>query len=158
MNDLNQGSLVEENCIFLEAEVETFEEVIQLIGEQFIKNGIAKATYTEAVIQREKIYPTGLPGNGYNIAIPHTDSEHILRPSVGVIVTKKPIEVSMMGSPELKLDCQLFFPLAMEHPKKQLALLRQLMGFFQAKENLTNIYQAKSKAEVLDVVKNITYD
>lgn len=154
--EVSHSNLVEPNCIFLDAEVKNFEEVIQLIGEQFIAKGIAKETYIDAVIQREKVYPTGLPANGYNIAIPHTDSGHILRPSVGVIVTKEPIEVSMMGSPETKLACQLFFPLAMEHPKKQLALLKQLMGFFQEKDNLEKIYRAKSKTEVLETLQHIS--
>lgn len=153
---MKMNYLVEEGCIFLEADLKTFDEVIQLIGTQFIKEGIVKESYTEAVIEREKIYPTGLPASGHNIGIPHTDSEHVLRPGVGVVVTREPIEVSMMGSPEIKLKSRLFFPLAMEHPKKQLVLLRQLMKFFQDESKLDKIYQAKTKAEVLDVMRDIT--
>lgn len=155
MNVEEKGNLVEESCILLDADVTTFDEVIELIGEQFIEKGIVKDTYIQAVIEREKVYPTGLPGNGYNIAIPHTDSNHVLRPSVGVVVTRQPIEVSMMGSPDVKLQCQMFFPLAMEHPKKQLALLRQLMSFFQDQDKLEAIRQAKDTATVLEVVKDI---
>ena len=151
-----KGQLIEESCIFLDVDVQTFEEVIQLVGTQFIASGIAKESYTQAVIEREKVYPTGLPASGHNIAIPHTDSQHVLRPGIAVVVTKAPIEVSMMGSPEMKLKSQLFFPLAMEHPKKQLDLLRQLMKFFQDEEKLDRIYRAQRKEDVLQVVKDIT--
>ncbi|MGM0124732.1 PTS system, galactitol-specific IIA component [Enterococcus sp. AZ194] len=150
------NQLIEESCIFLNQDIQTFEEVIQMVGEQFVAKGIAKESYVQAVIDREKIYPTGLPADGYNIAIPHTDSNHILRPSIGVVVTKNPIEVSMMGNPEMKLSCQMFFPLAMEHPKKQLALLKQLMKFFQNKEDLEKICAATNKKEVLQVLNKIT--
>ncbi|GCF93179.1 PTS sugar transporter subunit IIA [Enterococcus florum] len=154
---VTNNQLVEKNCILLDQELTTFEEVIRLIGTEFEKAGIVKPTYAQAVIEREKVFPTGLAADGCNIAIPHTDPEHVLRPGIGVVVTKEPIEVSMMGSPEIKLQTRIFFPLAMEHPKKQLALLRQLMGFLQNKEDLQTIEQAATADEVLAVLGKIEF-
>lgn len=154
---MTSKNLVEENSIFLNQDLDNFEDVVQLIGNQFLQNGAVKETYTQAVIEREKIFPTGLPADGYNIAIPHTDCDHVNYPSVGIITTNKPIEVSMMGSPEVKLNCQIFFPLAMEHPKKQLDLLKRLMKFFQKRDNLEAIHDAVSKEEVLEVVQKLDF-
>lgn len=148
--------LVEENCILLDQDASSFEEVIQLIAKEFEKAGIVKPTYAEAVIAREKVFPTGLPADGHTISIPHTDPEHVLRPGIGVVVLKKPIEVSMMGSPDVKLQSRIFFPLAMEHPKKQLALLKQLMKFFQSKEDLDAISNAENRQQVLAVMDKIS--
>lgn len=148
-------NLVEENCVFLDQDIHTFKDVIKLIGSEFEKSKIAKASYVKAVISREKIFPTGLPANGHNIAIPHTDPEHVLRPGMGVIVTRNPIEVSMMGSPDVKLMTNIFFPLAMIEPKKQLELLRQLMNVFQNKDDIDQIFNAKDPSEVLVVTKKI---
>lgn len=147
--------LVEDNCVFLNQDLHSFDEIVQLTGRQFIQNGTVKDSYIQAVIDREAKFPTGLAADGHNIAIPHTDSNHVIRPGVGVVVTKKPIEVAMMGSPDIKLECRMFFPLAMEHPKKQLELLKKLMKFFQKKENLELIRYAKSNDEVLKVINQI---
>lgn len=154
---MEEKNLVEKNCILLDQDVHSFEEVIQLMGAEFEKVGIVKPTYVDAVIAREKVFPTGLAADGHNIAIPHTDPEHVLRPAMGVVVTKEPIEVSMMGSPDIKLQSKIFFPLAMEHPKKQLDLLRQLMNVFKTREDLDAISAAKTPEEVLAVTSKIKF-
>ena len=153
---MEEKNLVEKNCILLDQDVHSFKEVIQLIGAEFEKAEIVKPSYVEAVVAREKVFPTGLAADGHNIAIPHTDPEHVLRPGMGVVVTKEPIEVSMMGSPDIKLQSKIFFPLAMEHPKKQLDLLRQLMNVFKTKEDLDTISSATTPEEVLAVTSKIS--
>lgn len=154
---MEEKNLVEKNCILLDQDVHSFKEVIQLIGAEFEKAEIVKPSYVEAVVAREKVFPTGLAADGHNIAIPHTDPEHVLRPGMGVVVTKEPIEVSMMGSPDIKLQSKTFFPLAMEHPKKQLDLLRQLMNVFKTKEDLDTISSATTPEEVLAVTSKIKF-
>ena len=154
---MEEKNLVEKNCILLDQDVHSFKEVIQLIGAEFEKAEIVKPSYVEAVVAREKVFPTGLAADGNNIAIPHTDPEHVLRPGMGVVVTKEPIEVSMMGSPDIKLQSKIFFPLAMEHPKKQLDLLRQLMNVFKTKEDLDTISSATTPEEVLAVTSKIKF-
>lgn len=154
---MEEKNLVEKNCILLDQDVHSFKEVIQLIGAEFEKAEIVKPSYVEAVVAREKVFPTGLAADGHNIAIPHTDPEHVLRPGMGVVVTKEPIEVSMMGSPDIKLQSKIFFPLAMEHPKKQLDILRQLMNVFKTKEDLDTISSATTPEEVLAVTSKIKF-
>ena len=154
---MEEKNLVEKNCILLDQDVHSFKEVIQLIGAEFEKAEIVKPSYVEAVVAREKVFPTGLAADGHNIAIPHTDPEHVLRPGMGVVVTKEPIEVSMMGSTDIKLQSKIFFPLAMEHPKKQLDLLRQLMNVFKTKEDLDTISSATTPEEVLAVTSKIKF-
>jgi PTS system galactitol-specific IIA component len=63
----------------------------------------------------------------------------------------------MMGSPDIKLQSNIFFPLAMEHPKKQLDLLRQLMSIFKTKEDLDTIRAAKTPDDVLAVTSKIKW-
>lgn len=45
------------------------------------------ATYAillPAIKQREKLYPTALPTHPYVVALPHTDTEHVIRPFICV--------------------------------------------------------------------------
>lgn len=69
-----------EALIVLDADVESAEDCIRLAGEMFEKNGYVNAGYADAVVEREKEYPTGLPGKGINIAIPHTNNKLVNEP------------------------------------------------------------------------------
>ena len=153
---MNAHRLIRPDFIHLNADANTFEAVIDLIGHSFLTAGVVKESYIPAVIAREKLYPTGLPASGHNIAIPHTESEHVFTSSIGVVVTKKAIKVRMMGSPQIELDCHLFFPLAMEDPHTQLGLLRVLMVFLQDEQKLTAIRQARSVREVEKAMSALT--
>lgn len=54
---MEEKNLVERNCILLNQDVHSFEEVIQLIGAEFEKAEIVKPSYVEAVVAREKYFP-----------------------------------------------------------------------------------------------------
>ena len=46
--------------IAVDVQAETSEEAIRKVGQIFLDNGFVKDTYIDAVIAREKVYPTGL--------------------------------------------------------------------------------------------------
>lgn len=147
--------VIQPEFIFLEASVATAAESIKLAGQAYETAAIVKPSYTKAVITREEKFPTGLPADGFNIAIPHTDAEHVIKAGISVVVPEKPVKFKMMGNPEVELECQIIFPLAMEHPQKQLELLMSLMEFFQDKNKLEKIVKAKDKQTVIDVLREL---
>lgn len=52
-------------------------ELFSNISSIMLKHGYVEKSYLNNVIEREKIYPTGLATPLLNIAIPHTDPIHI---------------------------------------------------------------------------------
>lgn len=72
-------------------------EIIEYMGSILIKKGLVKDTFINAVLDREKLYPTGLFAKGVSVAIPHTDSTHVKESSVALAVLKKPVEFALMG-------------------------------------------------------------
>ena len=68
--DLFEGMLIEEDNFFIQVEAESDQQIIRLIGNHFFKKGFVKESYTQAVLDREEIYPTGLEAPGGGIAIP----------------------------------------------------------------------------------------
>ncbi|WP_312470593.1 PTS sugar transporter subunit IIA [Neobacillus sp.] len=147
--------ILTERLICLKAEVKTAEEAIQLAADKLVEQGFVKSGYAEAVIEREKTYPTGLAGAGYNIAIPHTNPEFVIKPGMAIVIPKEPVTFAMMGTPTEKLECQMIFPLAMEHPDKQLQLLMKLMSFFQSKEILKQIHEAEDASTIVQLLKDL---
>ena len=128
-----------EALIVLDADVETAEDCIRLAGEMFEKNGYVNAGYADAVVEREKEYPTGLPGKGINIAIPHTNNKLVNEPAVGVIIPKKAVTFSMMGMKENKLECEVILPLVVKDSHQQIGMLKKMMSIIQDGELLKRL-------------------
>ena len=99
--------LLDEELVILDADVKTAEDCIRLGGTIFYEKGYVKDGYTQAVIDREKVYPTGLPGKGVAIAIPHTNNTYVNKPAVGVIVPREPVRFCAMGTKDVWLDCSM---------------------------------------------------
>jgi PTS system galactitol-specific IIA component len=144
--------LLNEKFIILQAEVETAEDCIQLMAERFYKYGYVKEGYAQAVMDREKEYPTGLPGKEICIAIPHTNSEYVNKPVVGVIVPQKPVQFRMMGTEDTVLNCEIIIPLVVKDSKMQLSMLQKITKIINDSELLRRIKQAKEKSEVITLL------
>lgn len=127
-------------------------EALRIMAQLFVDAGAAKASYPEAIIARESLYPTGLPAGAFDIAVPHTFSEHVCEPAAGIGVLREPVEFKQMGSPEITLHPQLLFMLAITDPKAQTALLKKIMKLIQNPEALRRIKAAGSADEVYSLV------
>ena len=110
-----------------------------------------KETYIDAVINRERMYSTGLPTKGISVAIPHTDSSHVEKSAVAVAVLDKPVKFGLMGGEDNKeIDAKIVFLLAISDPKAQIELLKKLMKLFQNIEMLEKIASANSEEKIYD--------
>jgi PTS system galactitol-specific IIA component len=144
------GILLNEDLIILDADVNSAEGCILMMGSLFERYGYVKEGYSSAVIKREVEYPTGLPGKIINIAIPHTNSELVNKATVGVIIPKEPVVFRMMGMKDKEVGCELIMPLVVKDPKHQLDMLKKIMKIIQNGELLKKVRDSKSKKEVID--------
>ena len=79
--------------LILRKKEETGQDEILLEMAELLKNkGFVKETYGEALLQREKEYPTGLETGETNVAIPHVDIKHVNSAAIAVGILEKPIE------------------------------------------------------------------
>ncbi len=116
------------------------DEVIQTLGELMEEKAIVKPTYIQAVLDREKIYPTGLPTKGISVAIPHTDSSHVKKSAIALAILENPVEFNMMGGDgSEQIQAEIVFLLAISDSKAQIELLKKLMKLFQNDEVLSQI-------------------
>ena len=122
--------MLNKDLILLDLDCGSSDEVIRTLAGRFVEAGVVRESFVEAVAHRETVFPTALPAE-IPIAIPHTASEHVITPAVGIAVLRHPVEFCQMGSPEVKLWPELVFMLAIQDPKEQLGLLKQLMKLIQ---------------------------
>lgn len=141
--------MLNRDLILLDMDCATSDEVIRTLARRFVEVGVVRESFVEAVAHRETVFPTALPAE-IPIALPHTASEHVITPAVGIGVLRHPVEFCQMGSPDIKLMPELVFMLAIKDPKAQIGLLKQMMKLIQNGELLRSIKEAGDAGTVYD--------
>ena len=145
------GHLLDERLVILDADVKTAEEAIHLMASRLEELGYVRPGYGDMVCEREKTFPTGLPGKTMAIALPHTNPNLVNKAAIGVIVPKESVPFKMMGAPDADatLDVKLIMPLVIKDPNTQLSLLKAMMNVIQDGELLEHIRASHDKAEII---------
>lgn len=131
------------------------ETLLAKMSEVLIDAEFVHPSYQQAVIERERIFPTGLPTKGINVAIPHTDSIHVKKEGFLVGVLEKPVTFEMMASKDVFLEVELIFMLAIKQPEDQLVMLQKLMLLCQDEQNLQLLKAKEKVVEVEQLLKTI---
>jgi PTS system galactitol-specific IIA component len=130
-------------------DAENAEEVIRNISGKLLYAGFVRATFTNAVLAREKDIPTGLPLSGqYNAAIPHTEVEHVVKSGIGLATLAHPVTFRNMVSPEEMVDVQLVFVLALDQPESQIEMLQEIAQVLQKPGVVKALMEAKNLYQV----------
>jgi len=146
------------NLIYLfKASIER-DDAIKKLASLLEKHGFVKNSFTKAVIEREKIFPTGLPTQPIGIAIPHTDAEHVNKGAMAVGVLSEPVIFNEMGNLESTVDVSIISMLAIANPEMLISVLRKLATTFQDKEFLIGLKSASTADEVLSLYKQVIPD
>lgn len=149
-------NLIDAELVRLQLAAQTPAEVLGKLADTLFGKGKVKESYKDAVLQREIQYPTGLPGAGTCVAVPHTDSSHVLEPALAVGILQQPVAFQMMGSLDTVLPVEIVMMLAVDKPEKHLAVLTQLMTMLQDETLLTRIKQATVATEVCSLLSGLS--
>jgi len=119
------------------------EKILEDMARFIFKKGYVKDTFINAVLEREKVFPTGLQTKDINVALPHADAEHVIKPAIVISILKKPIIFNAMGESDKEIPVKIIFMLALNKPHDQLLMLQQLMNLFQKEGSLEKIIEAE---------------
>lgn len=148
--------MLNREMIFPNLKAAGFEDALRKLGGAAIRAGYAKATYADALVEREKEYPTALDVNGYGVAIPHTPVEHVLGTVIPVAVLKEPVEFIQMGTDDETVGVRVIFMLTLagkpgEHD--HLDQLQRIVSIIQDTGVLERLMAAKDAEEIMNVIK-----
>ncbi|TXH37811.1 MAG: PTS sugar transporter subunit IIA [Rhodospirillaceae bacterium] len=141
--------LISPQLVFAGVEAGNADEVIALLGNKLAEQGLVADTYVEAVIARESDMPTGLPLGEINVAVPHTDPEHVIAPTVAVATLTRPVPFGNMEDPDEKLPVSIVFLLALKEKDKQIEMLQAIVGLIQNGSLLEEMTAAADKEDIL---------
>lgn len=147
-------SEVNEELIYTNLNFKTREEVLNYLSSKLIEKSLVKSSFSEAIIEREKEYPTGLPSK-QNVAIPHADSELVNETSIAVGILDSPVTFKSMDDPDKNLSVQLVIMLAIKEPHGQLEMLQKIINFIQNDQLVHDIIKKDNSADVKEILENI---
>lgn len=124
-------------CLEADNQEQLFDQVATLLEEK----KVVTDTYRSALIEREKLFPTGLDmeflGKDLpNVAIPHTDTIHNLTENVVVVRLAKTVTFHNMIAPDKEVEVSLLFFIINNSSSSQTNILAQLMDFFTGNGHL----------------------
>jgi PTS system galactitol-specific IIA component len=147
-----EGLAICEENILVNVDASSREEVISLLGSLLTTNGFVKDTYTQAVQDREIIFPTGLQTSTLGVAIPHTNPEHVNRSTVAIATLIRPVLFQAMGNPGESINVEVVMMLAIDQPQKVVEVLRKVIFILEDEEALNGLSRASNKCEVKEIL------
>ncbi len=132
--------LINEDNIFIDPAVSSTSELFGLFYKNLFEKGFVRESFYGALIEREKSYPTGLDTGNIKIAIPHTDSDMIIRDGIAVAVLKNPVLFSEMGNPDNSLRVNIVFLLLIKDSRTK--FYRNLLNKIKNSDILHKVYKS----------------
>ena len=144
-------------CLEADNQEQLFDQVATLLEEK----KVVTDTYRSALIEREKMFPTGLDmeflGKDLpNVAIPHTDTIHNLTENVVVVRLPKPVTFHNMIAPDKEVEVSLLFFIINNSSSSQTNILAQLMDFFTGNGHLEALSKLTDPEDLYQYISDAT--
>lgn len=127
-------------------------EAIETAAKHLFEKGLVKESFISAIQEREKVFATGLPTEGFGVAVPHTDVEHVVEQTICIGILEDPVPFKVMGGMDEEVDVKIMFMLALKEPHSQLAMLQAVIGMVQKPDILEKLATEKDTGAIYDLV------
>lgn len=144
---------LDEKLVFTDLEFNKKEDALNFLSGELIKNNHVKPEFKQAIIDRENIYPTGLPSVGVNIAIPHADSDLVYNTKIAIGILKNEVLFNSMENIKKELKVQIIIMLAIKEPHGQIDMLQKIVGIIQNETLTKKLIEIKDKDEVIEILE-----
>jgi galactitol PTS system EIIA component len=145
--------LIKKDMILIDLDVSTKEEALLIMSKMIVEKGYASEPFINAILDREKHYPSGLPMENHKIAIPHTDVTYVKKSVLLFARLKNFVEFSVMGDPDQKIQVRLISMFALTDKKLIGSILTSLITAYQDDSILEKIINAEDENTIFNVLK-----
>ena len=124
------------------------EELFKQVSQSLESAGYVTAGFEEALVQREREYPTGLPTKPA-VAIPHTSGTFVKADTIVCVVNNIELEFNEMGGgKEDVVFPRVIFVLVLANGETHLSELQKLINKIQEGDLIKKIITARSEQEL----------
>lgn len=145
-------SLLKPELVFFDFEATDRVDLFTRLGAILAEKGYVKDTWLDAILEREDNYPTGLACEAVQVALPHVDPEHLLKPYIAIVKPAAPVRFDgMAGSGPV--DTQLVVNLGLlAHAEDQVGVLQAFLGIFIDADATKEIMAQTDAQAMIDAV------
>lgn len=118
-------------------------ELLSKMADLAIEKNWAKPGFSQAVLEREAKYATGLHSPGLDVAIPHADPEWTLLPGMIVSILDQPVPFQPMGGQGDEVQAKIVFLLIIPDADAHIAFLQTLASFIADEAQLSLLDRTK---------------
>lgn len=144
--------LFDEGLVSFLSDGESPASVERCLAELLVKRGCVRDSFVASVVERELLYPTGLEAGAHNVAIPHCDAEHTVRPAVCVGVLRPAVAWHRMDDADELCDVELVVMLALSDSHDHLEMIQRVIGLVQDQELIGAVLASNEAAEVASLI------
>lgn len=145
---------LDKELILLQQEVTDKNELLKLMASELYKVNCVNELYSEGILTREEEYPTGLEVNEIGIAIPHTDTDKVLKSQICFASLKNPIEFKDMTDKNKTIQVSVVFMLAMKESDQQISTLQSLVELFQNQDVVEKLINTTNQKEAIELLRS----
>lgn len=138
-----------DDLVFLDKEYKDYEDLLSHIMKTLVSKNYVEKEFEEALIEREKEFPTGLQLDGYAVAIPHGGSQYVKQDFISMVTLRNPIFMNRMDNPQESLATDILFILGFGKSETHLQGLKKLMGFIQNPKVIEDLKKGTSLMSIL---------
>ena len=146
-----------EELVFRNVQAKTDSEVLAFLASEMYKKNYVKEEYIQAIQEREKEYPTGLPSTPPGIAIPHANYEMVNKTTLAIATLKDPVLFHNMENNNEQLPIQIVIMMAIGEPHGQVEMLQKIVGIIQDEPLRQEMIRAGSDTELLELLKKAVF-
>ena len=147
----NNLVILDKNLIFKGLNFNDQKELFIYMGEKLKESGYVKEGYTEAIIEREKEYPTGFQIGDIAIAMPHVDAKYANKNGIFVSTLKKFIKFEDAEEDRM-LDVEIIFGLIIKDHDEHIEFLTRVSDLFQKDGFLESLKNSQTDEEILTIL------
>ncbi len=156
--NLQFGDLVNEDLVLDHLVARDRSDALQKMAAMLVEKGYCRETFPDAILDRERIHPSGLPMSGHKIAIPHADAEHVTSSTILFARLKEPVEWRSMGSIDDRLSVRLVSMFALKEKTLIGDMLETLITVYQHDEILDALIEAENALAMFTILKRAVQD
>ena len=134
-----------EELVFRNVQAKTDSEVLAFLASEMYKKNYVKEEYIQAIQEREKEYPTGLPSTPPGIAIPHANYEMVNKTTLAIATLKDPVLFHIV------------IMMAIGEPHGQVEMLQKIVGIIQDEPLRQEMIRAGNDTELLELLKKAVF-
>ncbi|PHP52917.1 PTS sugar transporter subunit IIA [Actinomyces ruminis] len=151
-----QLDLLKRDLVRLDWEVKDQEDFFDRIATELLRAGYIRESFREALVERERKYPTALPTSPEAVAIPHSDVEHIIRPFIASVRLAKPIDWREMGNDDVIHPVRFIFVLGFVQEDRHVEVLQIMLQAFQDPAFMEQLSEAQTPDEYYRVLSGMS--